>query len=55
MSEALSPGIPESVLNAVSMPDKVSSPLGELVFFDRLPDDATVTTRRPGEIEPHAG
>lgn len=44
MPEALNPGIPESVLNAVSMPDKVSTPLGELAFFDGLPDDATVAT-----------
>ena len=44
MSEALNPGIPEWMLNAVSMPDKVSTPLGELTFFDGLPDDATVAT-----------
>jgi hypothetical protein len=42
MSGALNPGIPESVVNAISMPDMVATPLGDLAFFDGLPDEATV-------------
>jgi hypothetical protein len=41
--EALSPGIPDAVIEAISMPGHVQTPLGGLSFFDGLPDDATVT------------
>ncbi|NUT45774.1 MAG: hypothetical protein HOV94_00440 [Saccharothrix sp.] len=42
MSEALDPGISEAVTRAISMPDGVTTPLGELRFFDGLPDAATI-------------
>jgi hypothetical protein len=42
-SVALSPGIPDAVIEAISMPDRVGTPLGGLSFFDGLPDDVTVT------------
>ena len=38
------PGIPESVRAAISVPDLVPSPLGDLHFFDGLPALETVDT-----------
>ncbi|GAA4961801.1 hypothetical protein GCM10023205_26680 [Yinghuangia aomiensis] len=45
MSDALDPGIPESTLRAIPMPESVSTPLGDPVFFDGLPDDDTRPAR----------
>jgi hypothetical protein len=38
------PGIPESVRAAISVPDLVSSPMGDLHFFDGLPALESVDT-----------
>lgn len=34
--------IPKKTMDAIAMPNKVETPIGELQFFDGVPNDATI-------------
>ncbi len=44
LAQSVSAEVPKAVLESISTPDKVETPIGKMEFFDGVPTDATVTT-----------